>query len=222
MCGRLSQALPAELLTRLFGAADVRREIPPPSWNMTPMQSVTVVARDMQRARRVVTQMEWGLLASWEKHWDTARVRPINARCEAVTTSGMFQAAFHKRRCLVAVDCWYEWKKEEGRKIPHALARSDGLPTVLGGIWECWRSPIGDRMLTLAIVTTPATEELAAIHVRMPLVLEPASWPAWLGEAEGDASALLRAAEPGRITAWRVGRAVGSPHNNGPDLLAAA
>ena len=222
MCGRLSQALPAELLTRLFGAADVRREVPPPCWNVAPMQGVTVVARDVPRARRVMIDMEWGLLAPWEGHWETARMRPINARCETIEASGMFKAAFCKRRCLVAVDGWYEWKREAGGKTPHALARSDGRPTVLGGIWECWRSPIGDRLFTLAIVTTPATEELAAIHARMPLVLEPDAWPLWLGEAEGEASTLLHPAEPGRITAWRVGRAVGSPRNDGPHLLAAA
>ena len=81
---------------------------------------------------------------------------------------------------------------------------------VLGGIWECWKSPIGDRMRTLAIVTTPASADLAAIHDRMPLVLDEADWPVWLGESEGDATALMRPAPPDRIVAWRVGRAVGN------------
>jgi len=70
------------------------------------------------------------------------------------------------------------------------------------------------------IVTTSATEELASIHDRMPLVLEPEAWPLWLGEEEGDVEGLMRPAEPGRIVSWRVGRAVGSPRNDGPELLA--
>ena len=85
--------------------------------------------------------------------------------------------------------------------------------------WECWRGPVGDRALTLAIVTTPATEELTSIHDRMPLVLEPEAWPLWLGETEGGLEALMRPADPGRVVSWRVGRAVGSPRNNGPELL---
>ncbi|HME02492.1 MAG TPA: SOS response-associated peptidase family protein, partial [Solirubrobacteraceae bacterium] len=57
-----------------------------------------------------------------------------------------------------------EWQKVSGQKLPHALARADRQPVALGGIWECWRGPVGDRALTLAIVTTSATEELASIH----------------------------------------------------------
>ncbi|MEO8713930.1 MAG: SOS response-associated peptidase [Acetobacteraceae bacterium] len=228
MCGRFSQALPAELLARLFQAEDRRFAMPEPSWNVAPSQSVAVAAWDPQRRRRVLTQMEWGLLAPWERHPDTARIRPINARCETVVSSKLFRHAFQKRRCLVPIDAWFEWQKAEGRKIPHALARADHTPAVLGGIWECWRNPIGDRTLTLAIVTTPAAEEWAGIHDRMPLVLEEADWPTWLGEAEGDSAhpdgpaALMRPAEQGRIVAWRVGAAVGNPRNNGAQLLEAA
>ncbi len=221
MCGRFAQSLPAGELVRVFGAEDVRREPPAPSWNVAPNAPVTVAAWDAGRRRRVLTGMTWGLLAPWEKHWETARFRPINARCETIATSKMFVAAFRQRRCLVPVSGWYEWQTG-GQKIPHAFGRSDGMPTVLGGIWECWRSPMGDRMLTLAIVTTPATEELIGIHARMPLVLEQDAWPVWLGEEAGDVLGLMRPAEPGRIRAWRIGRAVGNPRNNGPELLQAA
>jgi len=222
MCGRFSQALPTELLVRMFDAVDLRREAPAPTWNVAPTASVTAVAWDRERTRRVLAPMTWGLLAAWEKHPDAVRVRPINARCETVATSRMFATAFRQRRCLVAVDAWYEWARAGDQKIPHAVGRCDRSPVVLGGIWECWRSPIGDRTLTLAIVTTPAMAELAAIHERMPLVLDEADWPAWLGEIEGDATPLLRPAPLGSIAAWRVGRAVGNPRNDGAHLLAAA
>jgi putative SOS response-associated peptidase YedK len=222
MCGRFSQALPAEMLVQMFGAVDLRREAPAPSWNVAPTAQVTAVGWDRERARRVIVPMTWGLLASWEKHPDAAKMKPINARCETVATSRMFAPAFRQRRILVPIDAWYEWPVEGGQKIPHALGHSDRSPVVLGGIWECWRSPIGDRILTLAIVTTPATAELTAIHGRMPLVLAEPDWPVWLGEVEGDPTPLLRPAPSGSITTWRVGRAVGNPRNNGAQLLAAA
>jgi len=57
MCGRFSQALPAELLVSLFGATDVRPWKPEPSWNVAPSQGVTVVGRDGERDRRVLTLM---------------------------------------------------------------------------------------------------------------------------------------------------------------------
>jgi len=186
------------------------------------VQPVTVVGRDAERDRRVLTLMHWGLLAPWEKVPELAKVRPINARCETIASSKLFRRAFQQRRCLVPADCWFEWQRVSGQKLPHALAWADRQPVVLGGVWECWRGPVGDRALTLAIVTTPATEELVSIHDRMPLVLEPEAWPLWLGEEEGDVEGLMRPAEPGRIVSWRVGRAVGSPRNNGPELVAVA
>jgi len=78
MCGRFSQALPAELLVRMFGAIDLRREAPAPSWNVAPTAQVTTVGWDRERARRVIVPMTWGLLASWEKHPDAAKMKPIN------------------------------------------------------------------------------------------------------------------------------------------------
>jgi putative SOS response-associated peptidase YedK len=126
--------------------------------------------------------------------------RAIVEPMEPIIGSTSSAQAFRQRRVLVAVEAWYEWAVEGGQKIPHALGHSDGSPVVLGGIWECWRSPIGDRILTLAIVTTPATAELTAIHGRMSLVLAEPDWPVWLGEVEGDPTPLLRPAPSGRIT----------------------
>jgi putative SOS response-associated peptidase YedK len=53
----------------------------------------------------------------------------------------------------------------------------------------------------------------------MPVILEQQDWPVWLGEAEGEYAALLRAAPDGLLRVWPVDRRVGSPRNNGPKLL---
>lgn len=222
MCGRFSQALPAEQMVQVFGAADRRSLRPEPSWNVAPSQSPTIVARDPTSGHRVLVQMEWGWLAPWENVPDYTAMRPINARCETVGTSRLFGKALRSRRCLVPVDAWYEWVRVPGGKQPYALARTDGVPLALGAIWESWSRIGADRRMSFALVTTRATEELACLHDRMPLVLEPADWRVWLGEAEGEHTALMRPAESGRIKAWPVGRAVGNPRNNGPELLAAA
>jgi putative SOS response-associated peptidase YedK len=50
---------------------------------------------------------------------------------------------------------------------------------------------------------------MAALHDRMPAILE--RWPVWLGEAEGEDAALLRAAPDGLLRVWPVDRRVGSP-----------
>jgi putative SOS response-associated peptidase YedK len=62
--------------------------------------------------------------------------------------------------------------------------------------------------------------EMAELHDRMPVILEQADWPVWLGELEGDHAALLRPASDGLLRVWPVDRRVGSPRNNAPELLA--
>ncbi len=60
---------------------------------------------------------------------------------------------------------------------------------------------------------------MAPIHDRMPLVLEPADWPAWLGEEEGDQKALLRPAADTVLRTWPVSTDVNSVRHNGVGLL---
>jgi putative SOS response-associated peptidase YedK len=86
-------------------------------------------------------------------------------------------------------------------------------------IWESLYAPDGEILRTYAIITTPANSEMAAIHERMPLVLEHDQWPAWCGEVPGDPSTMLRPAPAGTLRMWPVSRAVNSVRNNGPQLI---
>lgn len=74
-------------------------------------------------------------------------------------------------------------------------------------------------MRTFAILTTAANSTMAALHERMPVVLEEPSWPIWLGEVEGNGPALIQQAADDVLHLWPVSRAVNSVRNNGPDLL---
>ena len=88
-----------------------------------------------------------------------------------------------------------------------------------GGIWEAWWSPEGERFHTFATITTDANELLAPIQDRMPVIIEKADWPVWLGEAEGDPGALLRPVPNDRLWVWQVDKKVGNVRNDGPDLI---
>ena len=93
---------------------------------------------------------------------------------------------FARRRCLVPAPIYYEWRDDPDGKTPFAVARVDDDPVAFGGIWEAWRSPEGERLQTFATITTDANDLLAPIQDRMPVIIERADWPVWLGEAEGD------------------------------------
>ena len=104
-------------------------------------------------------------------------------------------------------------------KQPYAIARADGTPLVLAGLWEGWRSPDGEVVRTFAIMTTDANATMRELHERMPVILEPDTWPAWLGENAGDALGLMRPARDDVLRLWPVSRAVNAVRNNGPELL---
>lgn len=132
----------------------------------------------------------------------------------------MFKGAFARRRCLVPAMVFYEWRKGPGGKQPCAAARRDGQLMAFAGLWEGWKDPDGNVVRTFAIVTTDAGPDVAELHDRMPVILEASDWPVWLGEVEGDPAALLRPSPAGTLRIWPVSRAVNTPANNGPELLA--
>ena len=132
----------------------------------------------------------------------------------------MFRDAFASRRCLVPAAAFYEWQAVPGDpKQPYAIAKADGSPMAFAGLWEGWRGPEGQIERTFAIITTNANEDVAALHDRMPVILEPEHWPLWLGEADGDPATLLLPVSRGVLRIWPVSRNVNRPANNGPELL---
>ena len=215
MCGRFASTLSAELLRRLFATEDEAPNLPA-SWNIAPSQDALVVRRHPGTGVRRLDVLRWGLVPHFTKELKGAP-KPINARAETVATAGLFRGAFAARRCLVPVDCFYEWRKPD--KQPFAIARADRTPLALGAIWEGWRSPEGEVIRSFAIITTPANAEMRVLHDRMPLLVEPADWPRWLGETAGGGATLLQPARDGTLSAWPVSSRVNSPKTNDAQLV---
>ena len=137
-----------------------------------------------------------GLVPPWSKDRPTTK-HPINARAETVATSGMFRGAFAQRRCLVPADAFYERKVTEGEKQPYAIARLDRQPMafcrLVGGLLLArWH-----RAADVRHHHHQRERGYDGLHDRMPVILDQADWPASLGEAEGDRTALLRPASDG-------------------------
>jgi putative SOS response-associated peptidase YedK len=217
MCGRFAAQLPPEFIRRLFATAgDVPNNAP--NWNVAPTQTAMVIRHHPPTGERRLDMLTWGLVPSLTKDLKAAK-RPINARAETAATSGMFRGALEKRRCLVPADAFYEWLATVSGKQPYAIARTDGAPLALAGIWEGWRAPDGEILRTFAILTTAANATMSALHTRMPVIIEQPDWPQWLGEAPGGAQALLRSADEGVVHYWPVSRAVNNVRNNGAPLL---
>jgi putative SOS response-associated peptidase YedK len=161
MCGRYASFLPPEFLARLFTTMNPLPHLQP-TWNLAPTDDATVIRLDRKGARHLDV-LRWGLIPYFSKELKTAR-RPINARSDTVARSGMFKAAFAKRRCLVPATAYYEWRDDPEVKTPFAVARLDDEPVVFGGIWEHRQSTDGDELVCHhhhrgepAVVVNPAT-----------------------------------------------------------------
>ncbi len=99
---------------------------------------------------------------------------------------------------------FYEWKVVANGKQPYAIARQDDQPMAFAGLQESYRWPGGTVSRTFAIITTDASPDVAQLHNRMPVILEPVDWPVWLGEVPGDPASLLHPAPAGTLRVWPI------------------
>jgi putative SOS response-associated peptidase YedK len=94
----------------------------------------------------------------------------LNARTDSLRR-GSFKSMLGNRRCVIPAEGFYEWREEDGAKQPYYVARKDGKPIMLAGIWD-YSEVKGDRVASFAILTDEPNELVAPYHDRMPVVLE--------------------------------------------------
>ncbi|MGI5247418.1 SOS response-associated peptidase [Dactylosporangium sp. CA-139066] len=219
MCGRYATSRSNVDLSQLFEATDDTGGLEP-DYNVAPTDSVPIVRVSQSGGGRVLNSARWGLVPAWAKD-PKVGARMINARVETVTTSNAFAQSFTRRRCLVPADGWYEWVRgEKSAKQPYFMTLGDGEPCVFAGLWTVWGKDEG-RLLTCTIITTPAVDDLALIHDRMPLLLPRDRWDAWLGaDADPGLLAPTPSSHVARLELRPVGSRVGDVRNDGPDLVA--
>src|SRR6202047_1072717 len=93
-----------------------------PSWNVAPTGNLPIVRYDPKFGHRPLDLMRWGLVPYWAKDIKIG-FSTINAMAETVDTKPVFREAFRRRRCLVPIEAFYEWKKLGPKeKQPYAIA----------------------------------------------------------------------------------------------------
>jgi putative SOS response-associated peptidase YedK len=227
VCGRVAQQRPASELAEIFAAEPLAGELGP-RFNVAPTDPALVVAQ--QDERRAIVAWRWGLAPHRSADGTNAggrrRPAPFNARAETLARSPLFAAALRRRRCLVPVDVFYEWRRSpDGSRVPHAIRRADGRPLVLAGLWAGARTPAGEILRTFTIVTTRPNDAVAPLHDRMPVVVPDDAWERWLDvrpPVDGELRALLEPDDRLALDIYPVGPLVNNVRNDGPELLAPA
>jgi putative SOS response-associated peptidase YedK len=227
MCGRFSLTQTGDALATALQLS----ALPPaalgslqPRYNIAPGQPVaTVVATPEHPAPRLDFH-RWGLIPSWAKD-PAIGSRLINARSETVAEKPSFRAAFKRRRCLVLADGFYEWETLGDRqtKQPHYIFLKDHRPFAFAGLWEHWSdSTSGSELQTCTILTTAPNALMEPIHTRMPVILAPADYAAWLDPDYHQPQALqemLRPYDDEAMDRYRVSTLVNRPQNDLPGCI---
>jgi putative SOS response-associated peptidase YedK len=219
MCGRFTQERPASELADIFAAEPLADELGA-RYNVAPTdEAFVIVQRD---DRRAVASYRWGLVPHWSTDARSA-ARMFNARAETITASPAFREAFRRRRCLVPVDSFYEWKRDGSIRQPYRVVRADGAPLALAGLWAGWREADSDVVRrTFTIVTSSPNRTISELHDRMPVVLGPGAWDRWLAPTGAEPTELLAMLEPSddvELQIYPVNRYVNDVRRDGPDLI---
>lgn len=96
---------------------------------------------------------------------------------------------------------------------------TNDAPFALAAIWESWRDANGEDFRTFAVITCAPNEMMATLHDRMPVVLGPEDYIRWLDLDDPDLRDLMKPFPSERMKMWPIGRKVGNPRNNTPDIL---
>jgi putative SOS response-associated peptidase YedK len=143
MCGRVIQSSSPLRLAIVDGVevSDSRIENVPPRYNAAPSQNLLVIRENHKTGERSLDLIRWGLIPHWYEAAKGGR-KPINAKAESLSRLRTFRDAYARRRCIVPVDGFFEWRAMKGAraKQPYAIAIKDGSPFGLAGLWENWQS----------------------------------------------------------------------------------
>lgn len=229
MCGRFAITLPPEAVRAYFQY--VEQPNFPPRANIAPTQPIPVIRmeRDPEgHSARHFVLVRWGFLPGFVKDpKDFPLV--INARSETAAEKPSFRNALRRRRCIIAADAFYEWKRDRNGKgrskkpsTPFLIRRRDGAPMAMAALWETWMGPNGEEMDTACILTTEANGLMAPIHDRMPVILEPEDFDTWLSPDEEDteqAAALMVPAADDVLEAYEISTAINKVANDNLELM---
>jgi putative SOS response-associated peptidase YedK len=225
MCGRYAITLPPEAVRAFFAYIETPNF--PPRYNIAPTQPIPIVVAEPHSggARRHFLLVRWGFLPGFVKD---PRGFPliVNARAESLAEKPSYRAALKRRRCLVIADGFYQWRRAQGRptekvKQPFLVRRIDGLPMGFGGLYETCSDSTGGEIDTACIITTAANALARQLYARMPAILDPTAFSAWLDVDGVDSARALKLLEPAPDDALElieIGPAVNRAANDDPHV----
>lgn len=224
MCGRAYQIYTLQELEQRYwthgGTQGIRFSEFPANYNLSPTQLSPVVVGNGEDRR--IELMTWGLIPPWAKEFKT-EFSTINAKAETLFESKLYRGPALKRRCIVPMSGFIEWKRDDAGKRPFCIHHKAEPIMSLAGVWETWSGGAGaGPKHSFSVITTAPNSFMEKIHNRMPVVLGREDEEAWLDPANSDQVRLSRLLKPCPsewLDGFEVSTAINSPRNNRPEVL---
>ncbi len=218
MCGRYTLYSKGEDIAAHFGLLNVPELSP--RFNIPPGGPILAVRSLL--GQREATFLHWGLTPAWVKadaHGQPERrYSLINARAETAAEKPAYRAAWRQRRCLVPASGFYEWQNHNGHKRPYYILHAEQPLMAIAGLWESWIGPTGESLESCALITTAAHPDFAGIHTRMPLIVDPGNYDAWLVGNHTDTD-WQTPFDASQLRWYPVSTTVSSPQNDDARLI---
>lgn len=217
MCGRYSLFANGENLAERFDF-DIEDFEWVERYNIAPSQHVLAIVNSQTGNR--AGMLKWGLVPSWAKD-PKIGYKMINARSETIDKKPSFKRLLKRRRCIIAADGFYEWKKEETGKQAFRFQLKTKEPFGFAGLWDRWEQD-GEIIQSCTIITTEANEVVKGIHDRMPVILPKNAEQIWLDrsiEEEDYLKSLLLPFSADEMEKYPVSSLVNSPKNDTKEII---
>ena len=155
---------------------------------------------------RVLVPAQWGLVPHWVKSASDAKLRApklVNAKSDLASTGTAFRDAWlNGQRCIVPMVAFYEDDLRSGKAVPTRVARVDGKPMGVAGLWARWQgagAESGEVIISYCLLTVNANNH-ALLHrygqpgseKSMPAILNEGAYDAWLTARTDKAKEFMR------------------------------
>jgi putative SOS response-associated peptidase YedK len=215
MCGRFQLSVKGKHISERFNI-EVFDEKYSPSYNCAPTQALPIITNSDSEN---LNFFKWGLIPYWAKDPNIGS-KLINARSETLEEKPSFRTAFSKRRCLIPSNGFFEWKKQDKKKVPYRIFLKNEDLFAMAGIWETWEDAEGRLINTFSILTTEPNKLMKDIHNRMPVILNKNDEQAWLFENDIlYLKSLLKPFDASKMESYIISDKVNSPSNNTASII---
>jgi putative SOS response-associated peptidase YedK len=221
MCGRYRLSRRKQIIEEHFESVSGDEDWTP-RYNVAPTQPVPIIRQHPKEPRRDLSLVRWGLIPSWAKD-ASGSAGMINARSESAAIKPAFRDALKSRRCLIPADGFYEWSRVGKTKQPYCFEVNEGELFAFAGLWERWKDPYGNWIKSCSILTTTPNAMTAAVHDRMPVILNPDNYDLWLDPGFTDVTAvseMLKPYDARLMRSYTVSTRINHVANNDPECSA--